>query len=178
MATFVIVINKVSGFIHNIFCWFWWENIISWEMKVIWVFFVFLNTWKLFGSVCWKNYERWQILCPRVSEVPMLTLTVGLFHPTLPISHTQLSIFTSHPASSCILWGVKMKTRLVLGQGDTWNTADTTCATLRRNLNIFCKMCFTWNEYSKYLKLLSLEKVFKIILNFFSFILFSYGFKV
>ena len=143
MATFVIVINKVSGFIHNIFCWFWWLNIISWEMKVIWVFFVFLNTWKLFGSVCWKNYERWQILCPRVSEVPMLTLTVGLFHPTLPISHTQLSIFTSHPASSCILWGVKMKTRLVLGEGDTWNTADMTCATLRRNLNIFCKMCFT-----------------------------------
>ena len=114
----------------------------------------------MFGSVCWKNYERWQILCPRVSEVPMLTLTVGLFHPTLPISHTQLSIFTSHPASSCILWGVKMKTRLVLGQGDTWNTADTTCATLRRNLNVFCKMCFTWNKYPKHFKLLSLEIFF------------------
>ena len=80
----------------------WWHNV---QRRKSWVvtnlmsmsfykfqYFVFLHSWKAWSYVLvrGRNYERWQIWCPRVSEAPMLTLTVGPYstpllpHPLIP----------------------------------------------------------------------------------------------
>ena len=59
----------------------------------------FLCSWKdwSYVHVRRRNYERWQIWCPRVSEAPMLTLTVGPYSTSPPPPHPSLETFPIFP---------------------------------------------------------------------------------